>query len=153
MAVDVLGTRTAVHYYTEAYSVTNAEALATITGVNRGGTVTTSQLTVTAGRVLRVQRILLTGVLLGTTVTATSVRLRANLAGAATLTSPIWWTARTGNESVGTQAANYNMQPLPDFFPEGMEFPAGAGLQFTAIASTAAMHSITLSLYGFEYTP
>lgn len=153
MPRDVLGTRSLVHYYTEAYSSPAAEALATITGVNRDGTVTTTQLTVAAGKVLRVNRILATGVLLGTTVAATHVRLRANLAGAATATSPIVWSARMANHSIGTQAANYGLFPIMDTLPEGMEFPAGAGLQFTTVSSTAAMHALSLSVLGFEYTP
>ena len=53
--------------------------------------------------------------------------------------------------SIGTQAANYALEPVEIVLPEGMEFPAGAGLQFTALATTAAMHSISLVLHGFEY--
>jgi hypothetical protein len=144
--------RTLVTYYTEAYSVTAADALMTITGVNRGGTVTTTQLTVAAGKTLRVQAIHLTGVLLGSTVAATHVRLRANLAGAATVTSPIVLSARMGNPSVGTQAANYGLLPHNLTLPaDGIEFPAGAGIQFSAISSTAAMHSVSASIIGYEY--
>lgn len=150
MPMDVLGSRVFVHYYTEAYSVTASEALATITGVNRGGTVTTTQLTVPTGKVFRVNQIVVTGVLLGATVTATHVRLRCNVSGAATATSPVLFTGRIGNNSIGTQAANYALPPLYYNFTEGLELPAGAGLQFTAIASTAAMHSLSMSLYGYE---
>src|SRR4051794_2507534 len=120
---DVLGARTLLTYISEAYSVPNSETLVPVTSVNRGGSVTTTQLTVATGKTLRVSRISITGVLLGTTVAATSVRLRANLAGAATLTSPIVTSLRMGNMSIGTQAANYAMEPLRIDFPEGLEFP------------------------------
>lgn len=143
--------RTPLHYYTEAYSITASEALATITGVNRGGTVTTTQLTVAAGKTLRVQSININAVLLGTTVTNSTIRLRANLAGAALVSSPIYWECRLGNQSIGTQAANYAVAPVDVSFPDGLEFPAGAGIQLTAVASTAAMHSLTASLVGYEY--
>lgn len=148
---DVLGDRVPVHYYTEALSVPASETLAAVTGVNRGGTVTTTQLTVPAGKILRVGAVTVTGVLLGTTVAASHIRLRANLAGAATATSPIYATVRLGNASVGTQAANYGLWPVTMVFPEGLEFPASAGIQFTTVSSTAAMHAVSLSLYGFEY--
>lgn len=149
---EIQAPRTLVTYYTEAYSVTAAEALMTITGVNRGGTVTTTQLTVAAGKTLRVQAIHITGVLLGATVTSSRIRLRSNLAGAATLTSPIVLSVHMGNPSVGTQAANYSLFPHNLTLPaDGIEFPAGAGIQFTAVASTAAMHSVSASIIGYEY--
>ena len=143
--------RTLVSYYTEAYSVTAAEALATITGVVRGNAApVTTQLTVTAGKTLRVQSVTITGVVLGVTVAATHVRLRANFAGAATATSPIYVSARLGNPAIGTQAANYGLAPVFMNFPDGFDFPAGTGLQFTAISSTAAMHSLSITLLGYE---
>lgn len=149
---DALGTRAPVVYYTEAYSSPATEALATITGVTRGSTVTTTQLTVASGKTLRVSFIGITGALLGTTVTASTIRLRANLTGAATASSPIYYTGRMGNPSIGTQAANYGMEPLLIPLGEGLEFPAGAGIQFTTVSTTAAMHALTLQLIGFEYT-
>jgi hypothetical protein len=155
MPVDVLGTRTPVHYYGEAYAVTASDALVPITGVVRGtAAVVTTQLTVTNGRVLRVQRIMVTGVQGGTTAAASTVRLRANLApGAATLTSAIWWTGRIGSPSVATQVANHSLPIVEDVLPEGMEFPSGTGLQFSAVATGTTGHVLTFSLYGFEYIP
>lgn len=150
---DILGARTHIAYASEAYSVTAADALVPITSFVRGtAAAVTTQPVVTTAKVMRIQSIDITGVLLGTTVANTTVRLRANLTGAATVTSPIVKSWRLGNHSVGTQAANYGLFPITIPFTEGLEFPAGAGFQFTAISSTAAMHSITISLYGFEYT-
>ncbi len=149
---DVLGTRTAVSYYSEAYSVTASEALVPVTGVSRQfAAATTTQLTVAAAKTLRIETITATGVLLGATVAASTVRLRAAAGAAAVLASPIVATFRIANPTTGTQAANYALMPVVISFPEGLEVPAGSGLQFTAISTTAAMHSLTLVLHGFEY--
>ncbi len=149
---DVLGTRTAVSYYSEAYSVAASEALVPVTGVSRQfAAATTGQLTVTAAKTLRIETITATGVVLGSRGAASTVRLLAAAGGAATVSSPIATSFRLGIDSVGTQAANYGLQPVVITFPEGLEVPAGSGLQFTAISTTAAMHSLTLVLHGFEY--
>lgn len=149
---DILGIRTPVSYYSESYSVTASEALVPITGVSKGSTVTTSQLTVSSGKTLRIGFVNITGNILGTTVASTQVRLRANPGSAAGLGSPVFLTVRMGNPSIGTQAANYGMEPVLIPLGEGLEFPAGTGIQFSAVSTTAAMHSLTMQLIGFEYT-
>jgi hypothetical protein len=147
------GTRYSVGIVYEAHATTAADVLMVPTSRSIAGAaeVTTGQYTVTAGRTFRLQAVLASITLLGTTVAATRLRLRLNTAGAVTLTSPRQASWRVGNWSVGTQAASYTQQTESLIVPETLEVPAGGGIGFSVLSSIAAMHTVDLTLLGYEY--
>jgi hypothetical protein len=148
------GVRHIINWNVEAYSVTASEAAPTMTrSTDLAATTTTGSnpYVVTTGKTLRLQGISISGVLLGTTVTASRVIIRAAASGTAGTGSPIQFSTRLGNASVGTQAANYGLIQQDIDFADGLEFPSASSFIVTAIASTAAMHSLDISLWGYEY--
>ncbi len=153
MPSDILGARTIVAAYGEAYAVTTGDALVPIAVQRQGQALVAAAgnaLTVPPGKVFRLEGIYGSVTLLGTTVTSTRLRLRAIL-GSTSLaaTSPILGpNLRIG----GTTAVATHVYPVTQTFPEGIEFPAGATIGMTAIATTGSMHSLDLTLYGFDYT-
>ena len=147
------GTRYSVGIIYEAYSVTAADALVVPTARSIAGAaeITTGQYVVTTGRTFRLQAVLASISLIGTTVAATRVRLRVSNAGAVALASPRQASWRIGNWSVGTQAASYTQQTETLIVPETLEVPAGGSIGISALCSTAAMHSLDVTLLGYEY--
>lgn len=148
------GVRHTVNWTIQAYSVTASEAapaLSRSTDLATGTTTGANPYTVTTGKTLRLQGIGISGVLLGTTVTASRVLIRAVASGTASTSSPVQFSTRLGNASVGTQAANYGLIQQDIEFTDGLELPSGASFIVTAAATTAAMHSLDISLWGYEY--
>ncbi len=152
MPADVLGARTIVSAYAEAYAVTTSDALVPIAVQRQGQALIAaagSALTVPLGKVFRLEGIYGSVTLLGTTVTSTRLRLRAIL-GSTSLaaTSPILGpNLRVG----GTTAVATHVYEVTHTFPEAIEFPAGATVGLTAIATTGSMHSLDVTLLGFDY--
>jgi hypothetical protein len=146
------GVRHNVAWTIQAYSVTASEAALSLNrSTDLAATAAATSYTVTTGKTLRLQGLSISGVLLGTTVTASRVTIRAAASGNATTGSPLQFSTRIGNPSIGTQAANYGLIQQDIDFADGMEFAAGASFCVTAAATTAAMHSLDISLWGYEY--
>ncbi len=153
MPSDILGARTIVSAYAEAYAVTTTDALVPI-AVQRGGgaalvAAAGNALVVPAGKVFRLSAVEGSITLLGTTPTASRLRLRSTLSGTAlAATSPILGpNVRVGgNTAVATHVYRFDVR-----FSEGLEFPAGATIGLTAVATTGSMHSLDVTLVGFDY--
>jgi hypothetical protein len=146
------GVRHNIAWTIQAYSVTATEtALSMNRSTDFAAIAAAATYTVTTGKTLRLQGLSISGVLLGTTVTASRVALRAAATSGASATSPLQFSTRLGNASIGTQAANYGLIQQDVDFADGMEFPAGSSFCLTAVATTAAMHSLDISLWGYEY--
>jgi hypothetical protein len=145
------GSRQSLNWNAQAYSVTATDALVSMNrSLNAGATTAATSYTVTTGKTLRIQLLIVTGVLLGTTVAASRINLRAT-SGTVGTSSPVMASLRIGNTSVGTQAANYGLPPTFVEFQDGLEFTAGMQIGISAVATTAAMHSLDISLIGYEY--
>ena len=147
------GTRYSVAIGYEAAPTTAADVLLvpTFRSIAGAAEVTTGQYTVTAGRTFRLQAIIASITLVGTTVAATRLRMRLNPTGAVVLASPRQLSWRIGNWSIGTQAAAYTQQTETLVIPETFEIPAGGGLGFSLLSTTAAMHTVDISVLGYEY--
>ena len=130
------------------------ETLNTMSYSSDNGTATTgTSYTVTAGKRLRIQTISISvHTIAGNTTSATViVRLRANNAGAAIVTSPIQLVIPI----VGTAVANQAVGPDIIAIPDGWEFVAGAGIGITTtcagFVTTTAAPKVDISLIGYEY--
>ncbi len=151
MPSDILGARTIVAAYAEALATGTTEALVPL-AVQRSGqaliAAAGNALTVPAGKVFRLESIEGSITLTGTTLATTRLRLRAILGSTSlAVTSPILGpNLRLG----GTTAVAVHVYPFDIVFPEGLEFPAGATVGLSTIA-TAAMHSLDVALIGFDY--
>ncbi len=152
MPSDILGARTIVAAYGEAYAVTTGDALVPIAVQRQGQALVgaaANALTVPSGKVFRLEAIEGSITLLGTTPTTTRLRLRAIL-GSTSLaaTSPILGPNLRlgGNTAVATHVHRFDIR-----FPEALEFPAGATIGCTAIATTGTQHSLDVTLVGFDY--
>lgn len=127
-----------------------AEALVTLT-IKKGtaATSTGTSYTVTAGKTLRIQSILLS-VTDSTTAAVWNVaaRLREGAAagGAVAITSDIIALLEVGNNAATLQT---NGQASVDF-PDGLEITSGQIIGFSELAS-AADGAVTICLVGFEY--
>jgi hypothetical protein len=145
------GVRHNIAWTIQAYSVTATEtALSMARSTDFAAIASAATYTVTTGKTLRLQGLSMTGVLLGTTVAASRINLRATT-GTVGTSSPVMASLRIGNTSVGTQAANYGLPPTFVEFQDGLEFTAGMQIGISAVATTAAMHSLDISLIGYEY--
>lgn len=118
------------------------------TAQNKGGVSASATLyTVTSGKTFRISQISL--VARSTTTAAVWARavLRSNFTSAAvTTTSPVVWVAEvSSNGAVAGYTGN-----ITATFSDGLEFPSGAVLGFSYVASaTSAL--VTLSVTGYEY--
>jgi hypothetical protein len=140
--------RVGLTWYSLAYAVTATESLVTITGVQRVGQAnSTAALVVTAGKTLRVQTISGSITLVSATAGQTRVTLRAAAGGAAVATSPIYWAIRKGASSL-TVGTVYDFDTT---IPGGLDFPSGTGVAITASAGAASLHTLDLSMIGYEY--
>ncbi len=151
MPSDILGARTIVSAYAEAFATGTTEALVPL-AVQRTGQALIgaagNALTVPAGKVFRLEAIEGSITLTGTTLATTRLRLRAILASTAlAVTSPIQGVNQRIGGTTAVAAHNYRFDVR---FPEGLEFPAGATVGLSAIA-TAAMHSLDVAVIGFDY--
>jgi hypothetical protein len=145
------GARTNINWNAQAYSVPSAAALISLSrSTNAGSATAATTYTVTTGKTLRIQLITITGVLLGTTVAASRISLVA-AASAVGTASPVMASFRLGNTSVGTQAANYGLQPIYAEFQDGLEFTSTQQIALVGVSSTAAMHALDISVVGYEY--
>lgn len=146
--------RNVTNYFMAAgIAATAAEVMQALTGYKGGVAVaaTATPAVVTAGKTYRLMAILLSFQSLAT-VTAASIRLRCNLTGVAIVTSPL-----VASWVIGSSAAVAGVTTtLAILFPDGMEFPAGAGLAIgvlglSTIGAAAASGFVTVSLQGYEY--
>lgn len=146
--------RNLVCYYTFIPVLTTAtDTLQSLTGTKTGATVvaTTTPAVVTTGKTFRVASVTATYI-----ATATSgyaiVRVRAQSAGVAAITSPVVATFAVGNSAPAT--ANSTDCVMEDF-PDGSEFAAGVGIgisvQGFAAATATAVGYVMLSINGYEY--
>lgn len=119
---------------------------------NVGGTETTGQTTytVTTGKTLRLQALLITFAQSGTTAARVRVYLRATPSGTPTTASPKLAVANVASNGFGTSAANLGGDTVALPFPDGLELAAGAGLALSALA-TSANGTLSISLIGYEY--
>ncbi len=153
MPSDVLGARTLVVAYAEAFAFSTTEALIPLAVQRQGAALIAAagnSLTVPAGKVFRLESIVATLTSSGTAVTFSRLRLRAIL-GSTTLavTSPI----QGPNTRLGfaaNPAASWVATPVNIPIPEGLEFPAGATVVVSGVAA-AAGHVVDVTLMGFDY--
>ena len=146
--------RNQTNYFMAAQVLSTAlEALQSLTGYKAGATVsaTTTPAVVTTGKTYRINRIAITYIAVLTAGTIT-VNLRANIAGLATLSSPIVDSWIIGAAAAVAGVAETIIIELPD----GMEFAAGTGLAIGVIGDSAtgvaaASGYAKVSFGGFEY--
>ena len=114
---------------------------------------TGTQYTVTAGKRFRLQNITasvhtITG---NTVMVNVIVRIRAIVSGSLLVTSPL----QAIIAIPGVAAANSAGQPAVLDFPDGMEFPAGAGFGITTtcpgFVATTAAPKVDITMIGYEY--
>jgi hypothetical protein len=144
--------RTLVTFFVDAAAFVTTEALTAAIAVNKGGTVTSAQTTytVTSGKTLRIQSILITYVVGGTTIAnLAKIRLRAVTSGTALVSSGIVWGAALPCPT-GT-GANGEGVCLSANFPDGLELPSGWNFGISHVMPTAASGSWTMSITGYEY--
>lgn len=155
MPVDVLGTRTQVAAFAEAFTVGIADALVPI-AVQRGSAALVAAaagaLVVPTGKVFRLEGLYVGVVSTGAALVTSRIRVRWSPSGTAlAATSPIIGpNVRVGFPAA--PAAGSVAAPHVLIFPEALEFPAGATIGVTVIGS-AAGHTLDLTLLGFDYTP
>jgi hypothetical protein len=146
--------RNAVHLYTNVPILTTAtDALLSLTGYKSGAAVaaTTTPAVVTTGKTFRITTIALTYVAVAT-AGAVKFTLRANLSGVVAIGSPavnVWVIG-------GPEAIAGTTNSLEVTFPEGLEFPAGAGIGISQVGlNNTQSAAITgygfISIYGYEY--
>lgn len=146
------GVRFSIAQVTEAFAVpATTEALLPVSRSRDRAAAVTTAYVVPAGWNFRLQAIYASLTLVGTVAHATRIRLHANPAGAATTGSAVQASWRMGNWSVGTQAANYTQQSESFSIPDGFEFAAGTGLALGAFCTAASMHSLDVTMIGYEY--
>ena len=146
--------RNQTNYFMTAQVLSTAlEALQSLTGYKAGAAVvaTTTPAVVTAGKTYRINRIAITYIAVLTAGTI-AVNLRANIAGLATLSSPIVDSWIIGAAAAVAGVAETIIIELPD----GMEFAAGTGLAIGVIGNSAtgvaaASGYAKVSFGGFEY--
>ncbi len=146
--------RNVTNYFMAAQVVSTAtETLQSLTGYKSGAAVaaTTTPAVVTAGKIYRIQRIIITYIAI-TTAGTIQVNLRANLSGTVAVTSPL-----VDSWNVGANAATAGVaETIVINIPDGMEFAAGTGLGITvqgfgATGSAAAVGYAKISMSGYEY--
>lgn len=143
--------RTPVAFYAAQQSGVTAATLCSGV-VNKGGVATTGQTnyTVSAGKTLRLTSLTFGFVYTAAAAIDVTVTLVANLTGAATTTSPTYFTIRIGNTAPGTPTVGEVAGPLTVPLPDGLEFPAGTSIGVLR-ASGGTGYSFDMSLIGFEY--
>lgn len=149
--------RNVLSLYTAApVLLTAADALLSLTGFKGGAAVasTTTPAVVSTGKAMRLTVLETTYMAAsGTTAGFVRVTLRVNLTGACLITSPAVMSWFVGGPALAVGASSVVPLPLPD----GLEFPAGAGLGlsvqgFNATqAATAGLGYVALVSAGFEY--
>ena len=146
--------RNLVCYYTLIPVLTTAtDTLQSLTGTKGGATVvaTTTPAVVTTGKNFRVSSI--TATYIATAVSGYAVvRVRAQPAGVASITSNVVATFAVGSSAPGTANA---VDCVMEDFPDGSEFAAGVGIGisvqgFAAVTATAVGY-VMVSLNGYEY--
>lgn len=146
--------RNATHYFMAAgIAGTNAEVMQSLTGYKGGAAVaaTVTPAVVTTGKVYRVTSITLSYQSLAT-AGGCMFRLRANLAGAGVIGSPL-----VMNFVIGSAAAVAGITTtLTITFPEGLEFAAATGiavgmLGLSVVGAAAAAGFGTITISGYEY--
>jgi hypothetical protein len=130
-----------------------AEALASVVQwyANAAVAATTTPAVVPAGKVLRV-----TGMRLATASLAAGgmvvMRLRANTAGVALVTSPLVASLQVGSRAAVAALQDHQIVT----FPEGIDLPAGTGIGLTHqgyVGATGTLQSFTrMEVWGYEYT-
>lgn len=147
--------RTARNINLETFAVAvTTEALMTLSFSTDNGTVTTgTTFAVTAGKRYRLQSInaTLQTTAGNTTAVSVTVRIRANNAGAAIITSPLQLITTLSGVASASNAA----LPVNILFPDGWEFVGGANLAITltcgGFVATTAAPRVSLTITGYEY--
>ncbi len=143
----------ATFYTATAAAGLAAETLLSLTSTRNGATVvaTTPPAVVSPGKTLRVTAMSATYIATATTGYA-MVRLRANLAGVAAVTSPLYRQIAVGAGTPTTVNSSSNAQSIP---VDGVEFPAGAGIGVTVQtyngATAGAAGFVVVEVVGYEY--
>lgn len=141
--------RASVMLTAEAVAGATSEALITLTQSKGGGATTTgTNYPVTAGKTLRVQALVITLVSTTTTANTTRIRLRVNTGGAVAVNSPLQFSVRVGWPSATFIANEVATVVVP--IPDGLEFPAGAGIGITH-QEAAANGTVDVSVVAYEY--
>lgn len=140
--------RTYVTFTADAVAGTTAETLLTLTQNRQGTTTSVNNYTITNGKTLRIQSIVV-GIQAGSAAPEwIRLKLRHNTAGATTITSSLVITVSCGDASSVIADTNQTSMSIPD----GLEF-YGNGTQtigFSHISSnTSNIESITI--IGYEY--
>jgi hypothetical protein len=127
--------------HTMSYSADNAAAT------------TGTSYSVTVGKRLRLQQFVgtLHTIAGNTTAITCIIRIRANAAGAAIVTSPVQFVTALP----GVSAANQSAGPVVTQFPDGWEFAASTGIGVTSICpgfvATTAAPKLNISITGYQY--
>ena len=140
--------------YVEGATATAADALVTLSKQLGTAAVTTgTSISPTVGSTLRITggHVSVTRAT-ATTVANARVRIRANTAGAAIVTSPIFWTDRLSEEGgtvggVNQVAATRQIAFATPF----IDIPSGGGLAVTHLNTTTSIFTTDVLLTGYEY--
>jgi hypothetical protein len=145
------------YFMASLVAATATETLQSLTGYKGGVAVaaTTAPAVVTAGKTYRLQSLTITYVGLATAAEAL-VNLRANLAGAVVVSSPLVAGWVVGEAEAATAAIAGGSQTVTISFPDGMEFAAGTGMGISvlgqsAVGAAAAAGFVKVTLTGYEY--
>jgi hypothetical protein len=150
--------RNQTNYFTSALVASTAvETLLPLTGYKGGVAVaaTATPAVVTAAKVYRVNRIVITYVGLATPGVV-QVNLRAAAGAAVLVTSPLVDSWVVGQEQAATAAVAGGAKTITINLPDGIEFPAGTGIGLTAqglnaLGVPSAAGFVKVSLGGYEY--
>jgi hypothetical protein len=143
--------RTSITLTAEAVAGATSEALINFTrSVGCAATTTGTSYSVTAGKLLRITKIVFSWVATTTTANTARVRLRVNTGGAAALTSPLQMSFRLAWESP-TFIANEGKTVVIEV-PEGFDIPSGAGVGMTH-QEAAANGTLDVTIWAYEWTP
>jgi hypothetical protein len=104
--------------------------------------------TVTAGKTLRLQSLVITVRDTTTTLSTSRVRVRVNTSGTVVASSPIAYAVEVVNLP-GTAAAGVGTAEAVDF-PDGLEIPGGSQIGMSHIESSVSC-TISVCLLGYEY--
>jgi hypothetical protein len=143
--------RTSVALTAEAVAGATSEALINFTrSVGGAATTTGTSYSVTAGKTMRITKIVASWIATTTTANTARIRLRVNTGGAAALTSPLQMSFRLAWESP-TFIANEGKTVVVEV-PEGFDIPSGAGVGMTH-QEAAANGTLDVTIWAYEWTP
>lgn len=141
--------RTSITFYIDRIAGITTEALATM-NINKGGTVTTgTSYTVSTGKTLRLQSIMVTILSSTTTGVFGRVRVRSVNTGSLAASSPIIIPMDIGFIP-GTAAQGTGGQPETITFADGIELSAGSSVGISHLINSTSS-TVSVALIGYEY--